>query len=224
MIPENGRWPEFLGNVARNGWSQPAFKPSGQLDPSELASVIERAQRCEAEAFDTLVDAYSRRLYGFLYRLTGSREDAEDLVQEVFLRVVRTIGRYRHEGRFEPWIFRIAANLTRDRARRRARTPEITSLGAVGEPEDRPGNRWGDTGPRANQPPEGGLELEENVDRLQLALAGLPQAEREVLMFRHYGHMSFAQIAEVMGTPLGTALARAHRGLGKLREWMESGP
>ena len=194
------------------------------MDSTELASVIERAQRGEARAFDTLVDAYSRRLYGFLYRLTGSREDAEDLVQEVFLRIVRTIGRYRHEGRFEPWVFRIAANLARDRARRRARAPEMTSLETGGGPDDVSGNSSSDAGSRAERPPQSSLELEENVDHLQRALARLPQAEREVVMFRHYGHMSFAQIAEVMGTPLGTALARAHRGLGRLREWMETDP
>ena len=71
---------------------------------------------------------YNRRVFGLLYRLTSDRETAEDLMQETFLRVVRTIDRYEHAGRFEAWLFRIAANLARDRARRRGRRGETLSL------------------------------------------------------------------------------------------------
>ena len=66
------------------------------------------------------------------------------------------------------------------------------------------------------------MELAEDVDRLQRALENLPETEREVVMLRHYSNLSFAEIAELMGTPLGTALARAHRGLHKLRAMMDN--
>ena len=190
---------------------------------ADLASVIERAQRRDPEAFGVLIDEYSNRLYGFLYRLTGSREDAEDMVQEVFVRVVRTIARYEHRGHFEPWLFRIATNLARDRGRRTTRTPETTLLEANGTASDGDAGGPSRLGNPRGPTPESGLERADDIDLLQLALARLPQAEREVLMLRHYGQLSFARIAEMMSTPLGTALARAHRGLGKLRQWMESG-
>ena len=86
-------------------------------DAAQLTDVIERAQRREPDAFDTLVDLYSSRLFGYLYRRTGSRHDAEDMLQEVFVRLVRTLDRYTHDGRFEAWLFRIATNLIRDRVR-----------------------------------------------------------------------------------------------------------
>jgi RNA polymerase sigma-70 factor (ECF subfamily) len=83
------------------------------MTESELAELIGRAQGRDPEAFDRIIDAYGPRLFGYLYRLTGSREDAEDLLQETFLRVVRMIADYAHDGRFDAWIFRIATNLAR---------------------------------------------------------------------------------------------------------------
>ena len=188
-----------------------------------LASLIERAQRNDPQAFEALVDLYASRLYGFLYRLTGQREDAEDLVQEVFVRLVRTIDRYQHDGRFEAWLFRIATNLARDRLRRVRRSIGTTSWEALSADSEHGGRAA--SGARMEDPsspaPDRSINLEEDVDRLQHVLAKLPAAEREVILLRHYTQMSFAEIARTMGTPLGTALARSHRGLAKLRRMME---
>ena len=87
------------------------------------ASIIRRAKKLDAEAFDVVVDAYGGRLAGFFRRLTGNGDEADDLVQEVFVRVVRTIGDYQEDGRFEAWLFRIAGNLARDRLRQRRARP-----------------------------------------------------------------------------------------------------
>ena len=190
------------------------------LTPDQLASVIERAQRLDPEAYDLLVDAYGRRLFGFIYRLTRSHEDAEDLLQEVFLRVVRMLPDYTHMGRFESWLFRIAANLARDRIRRVRRSPTIMSLSPRTDDSDEAD--WECVAPNAPEVDQS-LVLREQTDQLDAALAKIPAAEQEVILLRHYSDLSFAEIAEVMETPLGTALARAHRGLAKLRRIMESG-
>lgn len=195
-------------------------EPSVNRDP--LAPVIERAKRLEPDAFDLLVDRYSSRLYGFLLRLTSSPEDAEDIVQEVFLRLVRTIGEYEHAGHFEAWLFRIATNLARDRIRRIVRGPKTTSLGPSPDANDDVAASECDPGVGSPPKPGAAMELADEVDRLQGALAKLPEAERVVVLLRHYTALSFAEIAEAMETPLGTALARAHRGLAKLRAMMES--
>lgn len=79
------------------------------------------------------MDLYSARLYGFLCRLTGHREDAEDLVQEVFVRLVRSIAGYVDDGRFESWFFQIALNLARNRVRRAGRSPGMRPLEGGGE-------------------------------------------------------------------------------------------
>ena len=193
----------------------------GSMDPGSLESVIRRAKLRDPAAFDALVDSYSPRLFGFLYRLTSNRSDAEDLLQDVFLRVVRRIEHYDHRGQFDAWLFRIATNLVRDRARRASRSPRLTSLEGRGEhgsfaaSDGRSPQRWADS---SAPPPDGSMVLGEQVDALQLALAKLPEVEREVIMLRHFGRMSFAEIAEIMGTPLGTALARGHRALKRLRK------
>lgn len=174
-----------------------------------LDELIRGCQRRDPSAFDRLVDLYSTRLYGFMCKFTGNREDAQDLTQEVFVRVVRTIGTYEHTDRFESWLFRIAANLGRDRLRRLRAAPRMEPW--VDKPEE--------IEPQVRRGPNA-MEGAEAAQRMQECLAKLPEAEREVVLLRFYSEMSFAEIAELMGTPLGTALARAHRGLGKLRGWM----
>ncbi len=187
------------------------------MTDSELAKLIGRAQAGDPTAFDLLIDAYARRLHGYLYRLIGSRDEADDLVQEVFLRVVRMIPTYSHDGRFEQWLFRIAINLARDRIRKQRRTPTHFSMHSSDSDAD-DGGSFMDTPDTAQVSPDCPMMLEEQIDAVQQGLAQLNPHEREVIMLRHFSDMSFAQIAEIMGTPLGTALARAHRGLAKLKE------
>ncbi len=193
------------------------------MEGEALAEAIRSAQRGDSRAYDQLVDWYSGRLFGFLFRLTGSRHDAEDLMQEVFVRLVRMIAAYSHDGRFEAWLFRIAANLARDRARRAVRSPRATPGGGTGGYDDgAAGDPFEDI---ADRPQESGLsrmQAAEDSDRLNAALAALSESEREVILLRHFSQLSFKEIADLMNTPLGTALARGHRGLQRLRELMES--
>lgn len=183
-----------------------------------IAGVIARAQDHDPGAFDILIEEYGTRLYGYFYRQTGNREDAEDLLQDMFVRLVRGIDDYRHEGRFDAWLFCIATNLVRDRSRQTKRR------GITYVPESARGGD--DTDGLADYPDSAGidpaepLDRAEQVDRLQWAIGQLPDAEREVILLRHFSGLNFREVAEVMDTPLGTALARAHRGLAKLRELM----
>jgi RNA polymerase sigma-70 factor (ECF subfamily) len=183
------------------------------VDSTGLDELLRRARRREPEALCKLVEIYNGRVFGLLYRLTGSRDAAEDLLQETFLRVVRVIGQYEHVGKFESWLFRIAANLARDRARRLVRHGEASpanenSLSAV----PRISGRADDGRDPAEQ-----LVHREAGQQLEACLARLSAAEREIILLRHYSELSFREIAELLGIPLGTALARAHRALQRLR-------
>jgi RNA polymerase sigma-70 factor (ECF subfamily) len=114
-------------------------------------------------------------------------------------------------------LFRIATNLVRDRLRRTRTTLGLPTTAAENELREFP-----DDGETAD--PSRRMQAAEAADRLQQALSRLSDAEREVVMLRHFSELSFKEIAEMMNTPLGTALARAHRGLGRLRQLMaESG-
>ena len=183
------------------------------MDNPGLDELLRRAARREPAALDRLVELYSPRVFGLLYRLTDSRDAAEELLQETFLRVVRVIDRYRHVGKFEPWLFRIAANLARDRARR---------FGRHGQPAALEGPSAGDAplatrNSSAHDPAEV-LVQRETEERMTASLRVLSDGEREVLLLRHYSGLSFREIAAILGVPLGTALARAHRGVQRLRQ------
>jgi RNA polymerase sigma-70 factor, ECF subfamily len=175
------------------------------VDPAALDAVLRRAQGGDVDALRLLAEAYTARLFGLLFRLTRSHETAADLVQETMVRVVRTLGDYQHDGRFEAWLFRIAANLARDAARRSKRRGAALRLEEAREP------------PLRRAEPDAEMEDSEERQRLRACLAQLPAMDREILMLRHYSDLSFREIAELLGVPLGTALARAHRALARLR-------
>ncbi len=181
----------------------------------DIAALIRGAQAGLAGSFDELIDLYAHRLYGYFYRSSGSAALAEDQVQDVFLRLIRAIKRYDHREQFEAFLFRIAGNLNRDRIRKSRRSKE-RSLAL--EENELPALTTADA--RLTEP-LAALEQAEHIDAMQAAMARLPAAEREVIVLRHFSELSFGEIASIMETPLGTALARAHRGLKKLRSMME---
>lgn len=188
------------------------------MDPQRLGEVIAAAQAGDSRAYRELLDAYGRRLYGYFLRATGRHHEAEDLLGELMLRLVSKLGSYDDRGRFEPWLFRIAANMVRDRIRRMRSSPPPVSLSAEGEP----GSVRGDQLLAQTEAVESGLVAEEASADLSEALARLDVTTREMILLRHFGQMSFKEIAEVFECPLGTALARVHRGLRTLRKMMGS--
>ncbi len=213
--------------IAPNPRQEPAiFSRLGRLysymamTESNLTALIAGAQAGEAACFEELVDAYADRLYGYFYRLCGRRIDAEDLLQELFVRLVRAIGNYDHRGQFDAFLFRIATNIYRDRIRKLQRNKETVRLD---DTEAATGASLAANLPDSAVPaPDSRLTSHETSAVLQAALAQLSGAEREIILLRHYSDMRFQDIAELLKAPLGTVLARAHRGLAKLRELMGS--
>lgn len=185
------------------------------MDSAALDAVLERARRRDPQALAALVDVYSSRVFGLLFRLTGSRDVAEELLQETFLRVVRTIHEYKESGRFEAWLFRIAANLARDVARSGRRRGTMIGLDAAGA-----NGTAGAMGvvDGAHPSPATTLIAIEGHERVNAELAKLAETDREIILLRHFSGLSFREIAETLNVPLGTALARAHRALEKLRQ------
>jgi RNA polymerase sigma-70 factor (ECF subfamily) len=174
-------------------------------DIDELSQIVGGCQRGDAESFSQLVDLYSRRCYGFFYRLTGNRALSEDLLSELFVKLVEKIGSFRGE-RFENWLFRVARNIFHDYLRKRQR--EVGMLErqelelALGAREEKSAGK-------------------EVIDRLEAGLKGLDEDTRELIMLRYYSQMSFKELAELRGEPIGTTLAKVHRGIKRLGKLME---
>jgi RNA polymerase sigma-70 factor (ECF subfamily) len=148
-----------------------------------------------------LFDRHHRALFGFFYRMTGDRPAAEDLVQEVFVRVLKYRAAYREQGSFKAWLFRIARNARHDFASHHPpveRIPEDTDL-ATGEP-----------GPAAQ------LEHREAARLLRHALSQLPADRRELIILARYHGMSYEELGALMDAEPGTIRVRLHRALRQL--------
>lgn len=176
-----------------------------------LGETLRRAAAGDESAWREIVGAYARRVFALARSRRLSEHQAEDVTQSVFVTVAKQIGSgdYTERGRFEAWLFRVAMNRVRDEIRKQRRR-----AGEMGSPglEDR-------TDARAQAPQCPDAEL----DGLRAAMEQLGDADREVVELRHHAGMGFKEIAALLGQPLGTVLARHHRALGKLREWMSSG-
>lgn len=187
----------------------------------EERRLIDEAGRGDATAFEGLVRRYDARVLRLALRIVGSEEEARDVYQEVFLKVFRSLGRFRHECSFETWLFRIVTNVCLDHLRRAAARPERP---AAPEPRvefrEAPELRVPDE--RPDHDPERALGRRELRDRIEAGLAALAPRERLVFELRHYEGMRLRAIGELLDTSedaVKNCLFRAHRHLrGALRE------
>ena len=165
-------------------------------------------------SFETLVRTYQDRLYGFGLRLTGSPRDAEEIVQDAFVRAYRALARYPAERvatlRVRAWLFQIAVNVARNRLRggRLREVPLAPSAedAATIEPAD-----------DARYAPDAVVERDEARDELARKVAALPERYRVAVVLRHVEGLRYHEIACVLGQPVGTVKANVHRGVALLR-------
>jgi len=190
------------------------------MQRDELTIKVNKCQQGDPEAFAWLVSEYGPRLYRYFHRFSGSGQEAEDLLQDMFVKLVEKIRNYHHRGLFEAWLFRVAANLARDRARRNQQRVSRTVSLNVG-PEGQ--GSLIDTLKSVEKTASQRLDDKEQADRLGQALAQLSEQEREIILLRHYGGLSFKEIAEQLKIPIGTALTRVHRGLKHLKRIISDG-
>ncbi len=191
-----------------------------------LNRTLELAAEGDPEAWRSLVEQYARRVFGLLIRQCGDRDLAEEITQSTFVQVVSHIGRYREQGKFEPWLFRIAMNRLRDEMRRRKR--QARPMDMTGGRSDENGqwaaveDKIADRHSTHNVQPMDVVSQGEQIVQLRQAITQLNEADQEILYLRHTAGLSFAQIAETLDEPLGTVLARGHRALNKLRKMLET--
>ena len=167
------------------------------------------------EAFKQLVDRHKSKIFTTIFLIVKDSEIAEDILQDTFIKAINTIqsGRYNEEGKFLPWILRIAHNLAIDHFRKQKRYPTINME---------------DNSPVFNTMAFSESSVEEKQIRkdtfnlLHELIDELPEAQKEVLIKRHFMQMSFQEIADATGVSINTALGRMRYALINLRKKMES--
>ena len=180
--------------------------------------LIARFKDGEREAFDGLVERYSTRAFQIAYGVLGNRQDAEEVAQDVFVRVHRALPKFRGDSEFTTWMFRIAVNLARNKYRwNKTRGGKNT----VSIDAPRP-NQEGD-GPGLNLPeprigPDEKVAVDELRDTVTAEMENLPPLYREALMLRNVEHMSYEEIASLLGCKLGTIKSRIARAREELRK------
>ena len=184
--------------------------------PQTDAAAVALARDGDSEAFHALVERHSRAVYRLAYRMTGSPQDAEDVVQETFLRAYKQLGRFESRANFGTWLHRIAVNcsidLIRSRPHREAGhdAPDLEQFGASVEPGD-----------QTRVSPERLMLSTEVQERISSAMSGLSAMERAAFMLRHFEGMPVDEIGKTMGIQVNAAKHTIFRAVRKLREALE---
>lgn len=178
-------------------------------DESEL---VARARDGDDEAFERIVSAYGRRIVGYCHKMAGRSMNAEDLAQEVFVKLYLALPRFDTSKPLAPFLFRIAHNHCLD-ALRRKRVPTVSLVREDGE-----GKASEVEHPDARPSPEELAQRAEVMDAVEEALGSLPAPYRSALVLYHVEGMSYEEISRTLGVPMGTVKARIHRGREKLQQ------
>lgn len=166
------------------------------MSMANIDSLLVEQAKSEPEAFGELLLRYQDQVYNYLYRMIGHREDAADLAQEVFLRVYKSLHRFRAGAPFRPWLYKIATNVAINYLRARRATLPLDEEAPLRE------DRFS---------PERMAELRELGHQVGQVLLQLPEAYRAVILMRHIEELSYEEMAQALDVPLGTVKVRLHR-------------
>ena len=180
-------------------------------------TLIKRIALRDEQAFEVLVTRFEGRLFNFILRLLNDRAEAEDILQEVFLKVFNNASRFKDKYRASTWLFTITRNTCVDRLRKNARHPKVSL-------QDK---RRGDYAPDAptiedrlpgtGAAPDEVSAEEELLERVKGAIGRLAEPHRAVVFLKQYEELSCEEIADIMACPVGTVKSRLHYAMGKLR-------
>jgi RNA polymerase sigma-70 factor (ECF subfamily) len=178
-----------------------------------------RVQEGHTASFDHLVERYKDRLFNYLLRLTGNRDDAEEVAQEAFVKAYIHAEKYKTIAKFSTWLYTIATNLVRNRIRSRSRRPKIFSLWSKrgGEGDEETMIDIADTG----RTPEDTINDNELGEIINEAIQKIPEKYRTSFVLREINQLSYEEIAAVTGLKLGTVRSRINRARNCFRKVIE---
>jgi RNA polymerase sigma-70 factor (ECF subfamily) len=190
-----------------------------QAKMTQVAELVTRAKGGDSLAFDRLVELHAPAVYNLAVRVTHSREEAEDCVQEAFVRAFAGLRNFRGEAAFSTWLYRVALNVAREAAKKRARRP-LPATDLMSEDSDDPPDLGRMDLPEGNDrdDPESAVVADEKRAVVLRALRSLPEHYREVVILYDLQGLSYEEIATVLSTRIGTVKSRLNRGRLALKE------
>jgi RNA polymerase sigma-70 factor (ECF subfamily) len=180
---------------------------------SDIRQLVARARAGDREAFDGLVETYAPRVFNLTFRITGSREEAEDCVQEAFLRAFSGLRKFRGEAAFSTWLYRVAVNVANDAVRRLAdRALAASELASSASDEDVPdldeiGHSIGPAGPEPHEV----VETHQRQEIVLSAIRSLPEHHRTAVVLYDLQGLSYDEVARITGARVGTVKSRLSR-------------
>ncbi|MCW5935689.1 MAG: sigma-70 family RNA polymerase sigma factor [Fimbriimonadaceae bacterium] len=181
-----------------------------RLDRDSDEALVEQARKGDFAAFERLFERHRALVYRFAYQMSHRRDDAEDVVQEVFVRAYQNLDRYRDQAKFTTWLLRIATNLATDRARMANRRANLEAQEAGGA------LTWMTVG--ATDDPVENLEKERRLEAVRKALVSLPEHHRQVVVLRDIEELDYKDMSALLGCTVGGAKLRVLRARRALRE------
>lgn len=191
-----------------------------QNNPSDR-ELIGRFNEGDQSAFDILVDRYLPKAYQIAYGILSSKEDAEEVAQDAFVRIHRALGKFRGDAEFSTWMYRIAVNLARNKYRWNKSRGAKRNFSIDNPIEGEDGSQIQVELPEPRLQPDEQNEFDEFKDEIMRQLHDLPPVYREALVLRNIEDMSYEEIAETLGCKLGTIKSRIARAREELRRRME---
>jgi RNA polymerase sigma-70 factor (ECF subfamily) len=182
---------------------------------SNDAVLVTRARAGDTDAFRVLVERHSRSLFRLAYRMTGNQQDAEDVVQESFLRAYKQLARFDERASFGTWLYRIAVNCSLDLVRSRKRRSELTA------PADSEMDDPSLSLPSLDPTPDRLAMSGEVRERVTEAMTELSASERTAFVLRHFEGMCIEDVSRVLGCQPGAAKHSVFRAVQKLRRALE---
>jgi len=205
----------MIGRIALRLEPSPFGGKSREFDTTFGAdtddALVNRARSGDFSAFETLFERHRNLVYRYAYQMAPRRDDAEDIVQEVFIRAYQNLHRYRDEAKFTTWLLRITANYGTDRARMSTRRQNLEQQEAAGA------LTWMTVGSGEDDPIEN-LEQARRKAMVREAIQTLPENHRNAILFRDIQEMEYDQIAEYFGCTVGGAKLRVLRARRALKD------
>lgn len=179
------------------------------MTAEQVPELIRAIRQGDSDAFGTLVKLYEKRIYNLALHYVKQSEEAKDLAQDIFVTVYKALDTLRDETKFTTWLYQVAVNHCRNRYKRLRRRGFFSSH-SIDDPDSY-------VQLTSSDEPAGQLEREDIIKIVRSAIAAMPETEKEILVLRDIQDMSYEEISDILGVPLGTVKSKLNRARAALK-------